>query len=338
MTAVELTVRSATEILEWGRACVGPALRAAVDTLPESMRRIAGYHLGWLDETGRPTGAAGGKALRPALALLGSAALGGDPNAALPVAVAVELVHNFSLLHDDVMDGDRTRRHRPTAWAVFGRNGAILAGDALLALAFQVGGSPAAVTALNTCVQRLLDGQSADLAFELRSTVDLAECRAMAGSKTGALLGCAVSMGAWAAGGEPDRVAHLRAFGERLGLAFQLADDLLGIWGDPALTGKPVHSDLRSRKKSFPVVAALSSGTPAGRELTNWYARSQPHVHADLAHVAALVERAGGRAWAQGHADLLLDEALTELAAARPHALAAAELTALAQHATRRDT
>ena len=130
--------RSAREVLTWSRNMIDPALRAAVDTLPASMRGIAGYHFGRSNKHGRPAETDGGKAIRPTLVLLSAEAAGGIPASAVPAAVAVELVHNFSLLHDDVMDGDVTRRHRPTAWSVFGLNAAILAGDALLTLAFDV--------------------------------------------------------------------------------------------------------------------------------------------------------------------------------------------------------
>jgi geranylgeranyl diphosphate synthase, type I len=337
------TTRSAAEVLAWGRELVTPALRAAIDTLPAAMRTVSGYHFGWWDDQGRPSSADAGKALRPTLALLAAAAVGGASPTALPAAVGVELVHNFSLLHDDVMDGDTTRRHRPTVWHVFGVSAAILAGDALLALAFDVlaaSGNPAAqagTRSLSAAVQDLVDGQSSDTAFERRTDVELAECLRMAQGKTGALLGRACALGAAFGGGDAEQVAGLRCFGERLGLAFQLVDDLLGIWGDPAVTGKPTHSDLRNRKKSLPVVAALNSGTSAGAELATLYHRAQPLSPDELAHVAGLVERAGGRAWSQAKAEELLAEALRHLASARPQPCAAGELTALAGLVTRRD-
>jgi geranylgeranyl diphosphate synthase type I len=187
---------------------------------------------------------------------------------------------------------------------------------------------------LAAAVQRLLDGQSADLAFERRDDVGVEECQAMAAAKTGALLGCACAMGALFGGGRPAQVLRLAAFGEDLGLAFQLADDLLGIWGDPSRTGKPVHSDLRSRKKSLPVVAALTSGTPAGAQLAAAYAGAAPD---DLAGEATLIEAAGARTWARNHADELLERAVEALAAAEPEPRAEAELVALARLATRRD-
>jgi geranylgeranyl diphosphate synthase, type I len=335
--------RSAREVLAWSRALVEPALRTAVDALPLSMAHIAGYHLGWWDEHGHPVTVNGGKAIRPTLALLCAQALGGTATQAVPAAVAVELVHNHSLLHDDVMDGDLTRRHRRTAWSVFGANPAILAGDALLVLAVDVlAGSrhPAATEAIRmvaAAVQELLNGQNTDLSLERRAEVELTECARMAEGKTAALIGCACALGAVFGGGHPEQVAYLRGFGMHLGLAFQHVDDLLGIWGDPAVTGKPVHSDLYSFKKSFPVVAALTSQTPAGRELMALYHRAQPLSGTDAAHAAELIDAAGGRAWSQAQADELVAQAMQELHCASPAPRSAAELGALARLATHRD-
>lgn len=335
--------RPASEVLSWGRCTVQPALREAVDTLPVSMQRIATYQLGWRDQHGDPTAARGGKAIRPALVLVAAEAVGGAPASAVPAAVAVELVHNFSLLHDDVMDGDTTRRHRPTAWTVFGTGEAILAGDALLTLALTVladSGHPATQEQLRTlagAVQELIDGQSADLAFERRSDVGLAECLRMARGKTGALLECACVLGALCGGGGTEQVEQLSGFGEHLGLAFQLVDDLLGIWGDPALTGKPVHSDLRTYKKTLPVVAALSSGTAAGRELDALYHGEEPLCGSGLLRAAELIDRAGGREWSQTRADYLLARALRHLGSAALTARGSAELESLARLITRRN-
>ncbi|HEY3708333.1 MAG TPA: family 2 encapsulin nanocompartment cargo protein polyprenyl transferase [Amycolatopsis sp.] len=325
------------------RDTVTPALRAAVERLDESSRSISAYHLGWTDANGVPVQGNGGKAVRPALAVLSAQAAGAAPETGVPGAVAVELVHNFSLLHDDVIDRDTTRRHRATAWHVFGVSSAILAGDSLLALAFDVLAAsehPAAlegIRVVSATVQELIDGQSADMAFERRTDVDLAECVRMAAGKTGALLGGACALGAAFGGGGAEQVAGARRFGERLGLAFQLVDDLHGIWGDPAVTGKSVHSDLRNRKKSIPVVAALNSGTPAGAELATLYHREQPLSDSELAHVADLVELAGGRSWSQLRADELLAESLRHLATISPEPGPAGELTALASLVTRRD-
>ncbi|MDP9795529.1 geranylgeranyl diphosphate synthase type I [Catenuloplanes nepalensis] len=332
----------AAAVLARARTLVEPALRAAIDALPESTARPSGYHFGWWDATGSPAAESGGKALRPALALTSAAAAGGDREAAVPAAVAVELVHNFSLLHDDVMDGDATRRHRPTVWAVFGVDTAILAGDALLAAAIDVlaaSGAPATVPAIRglcAAVQALIDGQAADLRFEQTTTVRLEDVLEMAANKTGALLSASCSLGALLGGAAPAQAALLGSFGSHVGLAFQIVDDLLGIWGDPAVTGKPVFSDLRNRKKSLPVLAALTSGTPAGRELMRRYDRDTAFTDAELPRIAELVADAGGRAWCHAHRDALLHQASEALAAASCSPSAAAELTALAHLATHR--
>jgi geranylgeranyl diphosphate synthase type I len=333
---------SARKVLARSRSLIEPALRTAVDGLPHRMRHVAGHHLGWWDENGDPT-RAGGKSIRPALALLSAAAVGGNVDEAVPAAVAVELVHNFSLLHDDVMDGDATRRHRPTAWKLFGVNTAVLAGDALLGLAPSVlaaSGHATALSAIQTLsatVQELIQGQSLDLDFEHRTDVGLAECQVMARAKTAALLGCACCLGASFGGGTSEQVRYLRSFGERLGLAFQHVDDLLGIWGDPVSTGKSVYTDLNDRKKTLPVVAALESDTPAAIELAALYVDDRPLSSSELGRAAELVEQAGGRAFSTAQANQLLTQALADLDAARPAADARAELVKVAELMTHRD-
>ena len=338
--------RTAARILADSRDLCQPALRAAVDTLPASLRSIAGYHFGWWNEHGEPTDNNSGKAVRPALALLCAEAVATattPADIAIPAAVAVELVHNFSLLHDDVMDGDLTRRHRPTAWTVYGSGPAILAGDALLSLAFDVVASSGhrsaqdGIRILSAAVIDLLDGQQADLSFERRTDVARSECLSMAERKTGALLGASCAIGALFGGADPQRVSLLRDFGELVGLAFQFVDDLLGIWGDPAITGKSRHSDLDSRKKSLPVVAALTSNTPAGEALAALYNQEAPLSAIDLIRAAELVDLAGGRDWSQAMADDLLAQALGQLRAATQNHKATAELTTLAALITRRD-
>ncbi len=303
--------------VETARDLVGPAIAAAVDRLSPEVRLVAAYHLGLTDPEGHPEGRTGtaGKALRPALAVLSARAAGAAPERGVPAAAAVEFVHNFSLLHDDIMDGDTERRHRPTAWTVYGIGAAILAGDALLALAHDLlleGPAPQGTWAsrcLSAAVQRLIAGQGADLAFERRDNVTLDECRQMAGDKTAALMACACSIGAIYVGAPAALAMGLAGFGAHVGLAFQLTDDLLGIWGAPEVTGKPVMSDLRTRKKSLPVVAALTSGTEPGQDLGALLTRTEPLSEPELIHAAGLVEAAGGRDWAETEADTALASA-----------------------------
>ena len=293
--------------LDRNREQLMPALRAAVARLDAASRLPAAYHLGWCAADGTPAEGNGGKAIRPALALLSAEAVGAGPEVALPGAVAVELVHNFSLLHDDLMDGDVERRHRRTVWAIWGADTAILTGDALLALAHEVlleADSPATARAgwlLATTTRELTRGQVQDVAFERRSHVTLEECLDMAGAKTGSLLATSAAIGAVLAGAPEPVEAALRTFGAQVGLAFQLVDDVLGIWGDPAVTGKPVFSDLRSRKKTLPVTYTL--GDPRhGPELAAWLAAAGEPDDAALRRAADLVERAGGREWAVSEA------------------------------------
>ncbi|MEU6226030.1 family 2 encapsulin nanocompartment cargo protein polyprenyl transferase [Streptomyces sp. NPDC047042] len=339
--------QDAALILERTRTVVDPELRGAIESLPGSMRRVALYHFGWEHADGSPAAGNAGKAIRPALVLTAAVALGGRPEAAVRAAAAVELVHNFTLLHDDVMDRDTTRRHRPTAWTVFGDADAILAGDALQALALRLLAEdphPAAAGAaarLASCVVELCEGQHADTAMEKRSPdeVTLDECLFMAEAKTGALLGCACALGALYAGGSAADVEAMDAFGREAGLAFQLIDDVIGIWGDPSRTGKPAGADLLARKKSLPVVAALASGTPAATELAELY--GVPYDEGQegaLERTVLALERAGGRDWAQLQAADRMARAIQELSRAVPDPEAAGGLLSLAEFVTRRST
>ncbi|MEV0451991.1 family 2 encapsulin nanocompartment cargo protein polyprenyl transferase [Streptomyces sp. NPDC050600] len=335
--------QGAVLLLDRTRSVVDPQLRNTVESLPDSIRRVAMYHFGWEHADGSPAEGAGGKAIRPALVLAATRAFGADPEPAVKAAAAVELAHNFTLLHDDIVDEDPTRRHRATAWKVFGIPDALMAGDAMSALALRLlaedphPASTAAAARLAACVIELCAGQQADCAFERRGPreVGLDEVVAMATAKTGALLGCACAVGALYAGVGEEEVAAMDAFGREAGLAFQLIDDLIGIWGDPGRTGKPAGADLVARKKSLPVVAALVSGTPAGEELAELYAR--PVLGAEAVRAAAdAVERAGARDWAQAQAAERMSRAVEQLSRAVPDLSAAGDLLALAEFVTRR--
>jgi geranylgeranyl diphosphate synthase type I len=303
--------------LHRGRDTVQPALRAAVARLDPATAAQASYHFGWTDVHGRETAGNGGKAVRPALALLSAEAAHAPADDGVPGAVAVELVHNFSLLHDDLMDGDEQRRHRRTVWAVWGSSAAILTGDAMLALAHEVlleSRSPRAAVAsrlLAAATRELIRGQVQDLAFEHHDHVTVEQCVDMALAKTGSLLSVSASIGAVLAGASTEVIDALTRYGTHLGLAFQLVDDLLGIWGDPAVTGKPVYSDLRARKKTLPVTYALAHGGGAASELAAWLATGEPATEADLVRAADLVAAGGGREWAgaEAHRQMQLGEA-----------------------------
>jgi geranylgeranyl diphosphate synthase type I len=287
------------------------------------------YHLGWTDEQLRPTEVKGGKRLRPLFTLLACQAAGGRPPSALPAAAAVELIHNFSLIHDDIEDNSETRRGRATVWALWGEAQAINAGDAMFTLAhlalhrLTLRGLPAerVVDALHvldeTCLA-LCYGQHLDLAFESRLEVNVENYLTMIKGKTAALLGCAGQLGAMAATSNLELAEHYARMGEELGLAFQIQDDVLGIWGDANVTGKPVADDIRRRKKSLPVVYVLGrQNDPDAERLRSLYAQSTL-AEEEVAEAIAIVNASQARAYAESLAQQHLETALAELEAARP--------------------
>lgn len=329
------TGTAAPGLLAATAAVVRPAIEQAVTRLDPELARIARYQLGLADADGRPRSDGGGKYLRPGLTLAGAAAAGVAETDALPGAVAVQLVHEFSLLHDDVMDGDRTRRHRPTAWVVFGPGPAIVAGDALLALAFELlleqPRGRAAAAMLAAACRELMAGQAHDLALEGASEVDLDRCLEMASGKTAALLGASAAIGAVLGGAPPAHIDALERFGRHLGVAFQAIDDLLGIWGDPQRTGKPQGGDLRQRKRTLPVVAALEVVGPPLLVLLDAAADGQPAAALDV------LERAGARDTTLTIARRHLDAALAALRAVPRWAGPTAPLEELARFTVDRE-
>jgi geranylgeranyl diphosphate synthase type I len=333
---------STLSVLDRTRVQLLPAMQAAVARLDPASRLPASYHLGWCDSDGTATTRGGGKAIRPTLALLSAQAVGAPAETGLPGAVAVELVHNFSLLHDDVIDGDRERRHRRTVWAIWGVPAAILTGDALLALAHEVvleSGCPGATRAgllLASVTRELTRGQTQDVAFETRDDVTLDECLDMAGGKTGSLLAASAAIGAVLAGAPQAKVAALSTFGAQFGLAFQLVDDVLGIWGDPAVTGKSIHSDLRAKKKSLPVTWALSCAR--GPDVAEWLASPGDPDNDSVAAMARLLADAGARDWALAEAAHRMELAESALSTADLSPAPLADMVSLAKYCVERDS
>lgn len=325
------------------RRALDDHLRSLVDRPePSDLYRMLRYHLGWEDAEGRPAESTG-KQLRPALCLLSCQAAGGLAERAIPFASAVELVHNFSLVHDDVQDGDRLRHGRDTVWAVWGEAQAINAGDALLALAhLSLSGAThesfaAASRLLDERTLEMVEGQVMDIAFEERTDVSLDAYLAMISRKTGALFEAALALGADAAGAPGETVAALGRCGRQLGLAFQVRDDMLGIWGDVDLTGKPVAADIHRRKKSLPIVFALERAEADDLErLREVYGPGEPSA-GDVSFVTGLLDSLGAQAYCQDQADKHRAAALSELAAAKPEARAAGEIQEVADFLLERD-
>jgi len=292
------------------RVAIEAELKAALADHRSPMYDMMRYHLGWLDEQGHPIAGSAGKALRPTLCLLACEACAGSWQRALPAAAALELLHNFSLIHDDIQDDDRERRHRPTVWALWGKPQAINAGTGMWVIAnltlFRLAehGAPparqlAALRLLNETCLRLLEGQYLDISYESRLDVGLAEYLAMIEGKTGTLIAHSLEMGALLAAANEQTLRAFRRLGRDVGLAFQIRDDLLGIWGDPAKTGKPVGSDIRRKKKTLPIVCALEGADSRSRaELVAIYQR--PTIDEQgLSAVLEILEEVGARGRAQ---------------------------------------
>ncbi len=280
------------------------------------------YHMGWANARFDAELAPAGKRLRPIFCLLACAELGGDVEKAVPAAAALELLHNFSLIHDDIEDGDEQRRHRPTLWKLWGVPQAINAGDGLFAMAFAaIQGlydrglsAEATLAALRVFTQMtvaLTEGQHLDMLFEQRGTVSVADYLRMIQGKTGALVGASVAIGAIAGGAEAAQSEALWRYGQAVGLAFQVQDDILGIWGDPAETGKAAGNDLLRRKKSLPILYTLDHVAVGPR-----FAALMDDAGfgpSDLDAALALLDEAGARAYAEAQVQRLHDNAMAAL-------------------------
>lgn len=297
------------------------------------MQAMLTYHLGWEGEGAGPK--ARGKRVRPLLLLLATAAVGGSWEAALPAAAAVELVHNFSLIHDDIQDRSDTRRGRPTVWRKWGIAQAINAGDAMFTLAFvalsrlrETAGAAVALEShavLQSACLALTQGQYLDLAYEQRYDLTEADYWPMIRGKTAALLAACTDLGALVAEASPPIRAAYHRFGEHLGLAFQVQDDELGIWGDEALTGKPTASDLLEGKNTLPVLYGLAHSPDFARR---W--RQGPLQPEEVPEMVAYLEACGAREYTRRKAADLTTQALQALDEAQPQGEAGQALRALA--------
>jgi geranylgeranyl diphosphate synthase, type I len=321
---------SAPATLARASSVMAPALEAAVGRLHPELHEPVLHHLG-----------GGGKHVRAGLVLLSAAAAGGSEDAGIVGAVAIELIHNFSLIHDDIIDGDRERRHRPTVWSAFGVGSAIIAGDALATLAMQLlleDPSPErvrAASALACATQAMIGGQADDMAFEHRTSISVDECLAMERGKTGALLGCAASLGAILAGAPDATIEALGRFGNHLGVAFQAVDDVLGVWGEPGVTGKPVGADLLAHKKTLPVAVAIARSNGSAQELIDLL--NQDMTTADVVRATTMMDDADARDESMAVAAFHLAAALAALDNATLEPGPAEDLAAVARFVTERD-
>lgn len=321
---------TALAILSRTRALVHPALEAVTRRLSPDLQPVVNHHV-----------AAGGKYVRASLALLSASAADADESVGLVGALAIQCVHNFSLIHDDIIDGDVERRHEPTVWKKYGVGPALIAGDALSTLAFQLlledptRERVRAARHLADATQAMIVGQADDIASEHRPSLTVEECVRMEAGKTGALLACAASIGAVLAGADDDVVDALARYGDHLGLSFQAIDDLLGVWGEPSVTGKPAGNDLRLRKKTLPISIANAKGFDVfadgiGSEDTEL-------TDAEVHDAMVLLEECGARYETLEFAQAELDAALSALERANIVSSARLDLAIIARYVVERD-
>ena len=279
---------------------------------------LIAYHMGWEGKQ-----SSGGKRIRPLLSMLCCSAAGGDWRAALPAAAAVEWLHNFSLVHDDIEDQSRTRRGRETLWSRIGVPLAINTGDAIFALArlssyrlldegFDADRSLEVQRSLDQTALELCQGQHEDMRFEQQASVTADQYLAMIAGKTGSLIACACRIGARLSPAGEHVLQSYTAFGYNLGLAFQVQDDILGVWGKPEQTGKPAGDDLLRRKKTLPVLYGLERAS-GFREL--W---ERNGTAGDIRPLVAALDEQGILEAVQAKADEFSSEAHSALEQAEP--------------------
>lgn len=298
------------------------------------------YHMGWTGEGAGPE--ATGKRIRPLMLLLCTSSCGADWQSALPAAAAVELVHNFSLVHDDIQDNSDKRRGRPTTWVKWGRPMAINVGDALFVMSNQAiidlkESYPAEVVVRaaeilhNTCLD-LTRGQFLDMSYEKRMDLTVEDYWPMISGKTAALLSACCHIGSLLGKADEPKQDAYRSFGHYLGLAFQVQDDLLGIWGNEAVTGKSAANDLIEGKKSLPVLAGLSVN---GKFAARW---KQGAIRAEeVQEYARVLANEGGYEVALDAAKQMTDLALMSLRKADPLGEAGQALFELAEKLLKRN-
>ena len=301
------------ELFRLGPTCPRPGSCSEFPTdLGSSLYTLLRYHLGWADPSGLQLvkSTFQGKALRPVLCLFACEALGGDLDRASPAAVALELIHNFSLIHDDIQDEDLERRHQATVWHVWGVPKALVAGNGLqsvgdLALlqVSQVGEPPETTLEVSRLLTesylQMILGQCLDIEFERRTNVTTRDYLEMIAYKTGALIRSGLEIGALLATGDQRQVRAFANFGTCLGQAFQIRDDALGIWGNEANTGKPAGNDIRRRKKSFPIVFALERAGPEAQEELQRVYRQERLTQADVTSVMKVLEEVEAEGYSQ---------------------------------------
>ena len=319
-------------------------VQALLKETPEFIRGVINYHFGWVDQNFEPTDQVSrGKMFRPTISLLVFEALTGDYRAALPAAASIEIIHNFSLLHDDIEDNDLERRGRPTAWTIWGKPLVINVGDYLYSLAYKAVHQldpnqfpPARILAVSrlineTCLA-LTQGQDLDLRFESLPEVSTEMYIDMIYKKTGALVEAAILSGAILGTSDQTVVQNYHNFARNIGIAFQIQDDILGIWGDSKKTGKSTDNDLYRRKKTLPIIYMLDQASgPRQEKLRAYYTQPEPLSEAAIDFVRDSLEQTGAHAYAQQTATAYREQAFGALRKINIQNQAQTELEAIAR-------
>ena len=315
-------------------------LESVIDCSPSVLCNMLRYHMGWQDEHGHSCSRESGKFIRPTLCLLSCQAVGGDTSQILPAAAAVELIHNFSLIHDDIEDASYERHRRPTVWKLWGQSQAINAGDAMVTLAYlallklrenriaeeKIAGS---TELLSLACLKLCEGQYLDVEYENRLDITIEDYLEMAGKKTAALLAAATSLGAYL-GSEDTKLVHsFHLFGKELGVAYQIHDDILGIWGTEESTGKSA-SDISQRKKTLPVVYGLQNSKGEARKMIEKLYSQKSIEDEGVAKIMEILDQLCARDYAENLVRQYSQKALIQLEATGLDATRQAPLSEIA--------
>ena len=310
----------------WGqyRPDLEEELKRTIDRASLPLYDMMRYHLGWVDEFGKPSAGMAGKRLRPCFCLQACQTVGGDWKKALPAATGIELIHNFSLIHDDIQDASTERRGRATVWYIWGQPQAINVGDGMHVLAKQsllrlldvgVDGVKVvkACSLLEEACIRLCEGQYLDMSYETRLDIGVNDYLKMISGKTAALIRCSLEIGALIGTNDAAKISCLSNFGYSIGMLFQIHDDVLGIWGDVDKTGKPNTSDIEMKKKTLPVVYALENAKgDDAHSLFSIYQKDKLES-SDIEEVLNMLNRLNVRDYAQNMTDKYYSEALSAL-------------------------
>lgn len=322
-------------------------MKSIIGTSSSQFYQMMRYHLGWIDEQGSPLLTETGKLLRPILCLTSCHVVGGDWQKALPAAAVLELIHNFSLIHDDIEDQSNFRRHRRTLWKIWGQAQAINVGDGMYSLSrlavlklrnngfaddivFKV------IELLDQACIRLCEGQYSDMNFENRHDVSAEEYLDMIGKKTANLISCSSKIGAILGTDDKNVADMLERFGLNLGISFQIKDDILGIWGAHDKIGKS-KSDIVQRKKSLPIIYGLTSGLAGCADKIQATYDKEIIGNDDVVAITEILDKAGAKHYCQGLANEYYNEAISILYSLQLRKGAQAELKEIADFFIKRD-